>query len=764
MIAAGVLGVSIALQLAAIFQVTQLLNLAENRFYGGTLIAALTITASLDGVFLYFVTTGEFQSSFTALLSIICLVKSILILVLLFWLAPKIHSLGRSGRIYKARSERYRTVLDNTPDMLAFKDRQGVYVTVNPAFCRFWGKDSQSLIGKTDFDILPREQAGQFQEKDAAVMQAQVGTSHEAEVTAVGGRRIVQFTRVPVRSDGGVCEGILVAGRDITDTRHLEDSWSHELMEKTNQLEVLRRQIQVERLVGAISTHFIHIEHGKVEREVNRALQTIVELGGIDAGFILLLAEGGQGVEIPYQWHRLETVWKVEGINQMPLNGAPWWVGKHNRFDILHLTQSEKNLELQDAQNYIQSQGIKSFTATPLIVGRSVIGYLGFVSLHEEKQWSRDMLALFKLMAEMFVNVLRRKWDADKSNETNKKFNAWITKLEQRNRESALVSEMENLLLVCRTVDEAYPIIGRYCKRLFPTVSGALYVLEKTDQPTMQVACWGEKPPPEHEIAINECWGLRRGREHLVVDATVGPHCRHLGTDKPSSYLCLPLIAQGQILGLLHLRSEPLGVGPQTLPEPVQKLAESVAEYIALALSNLALKNTLLIQAIRDPLTGLFNRRYMEETLERELHRASRYGTPVGVLMFDMDEFKIINDAFGHDAGDLVLKAIGDLLAQFFRGEDVACRFGGDEFTIILPESSLADTWQRAEQLREEWKKVKIKYEGNFLRTPTLSIGVAAFPEHGMKPEQLLQVADTAAYTAKSKGKDRVMLGVAREG
>jgi diguanylate cyclase (GGDEF)-like protein len=216
-------------------------------------------------------------------------------------------------------------------------------------------------------------------------------------------------------------------------------------------------------------------------------------------------------------------------------------------------------------------------------------------------------------------------------------------------------------------------------------------------------------------------------------------------------------------LGLLHLRSEPIGIGPQSIPESVQKLAEKVTEHIGLALSNLDLKNTLLIQAIRDPLTGLFNRRYMEETLERELHRSSRYGTPLGIVLIDLDEFKNINDTMGHDTGDAVLKAMGDLLLQFFRGEDVACRYGGDEFTIILPESSLANTWQRAEQLREEWKKIKIKHEGNFIHMPTLSIGVAAFPDHGMKPDQLIQSADTAAYTAKSKGRDRVMLSSNRE-
>jgi len=317
--------------------------------------------------------------------------------------------------------------------------------------------------------------------------------------------------------------------------------------------------------------------------------------------------------------------------------------------------------------------------------------------------------------------------------------------------------------LVCRTADEAYPIIERYTKRLFPSVSGALYILNQVDQPAERMISWGQNPPAEHELGVSECWGLRRGKTHIINDRNAGPNCLHLSNPRPSAYSCIPLIAQGETLGLLHIRCEPEGMGSQILPEAVHSLAATVAEYISLALSNLALKNMLLIQAIRDPLTGLFNRRYMEETLEREIHRASRHGSAVGIIMFDLDEFKLINDVFGHEAGDLVLKSLGELLLIFFRGEDVACRFGGDEFTVILPESTLADTWQRAEQMRDAWKNAKIKFEGENLRIPTLSIGIAAFPEHGTKPEQILQVADAAAYAAKSKGRDRVMLGKTQE-
>jgi diguanylate cyclase (GGDEF)-like protein len=189
-----------------------------------------------------------------------------------------------------------------------------------------------------------------------------------------------------------------------------------------------------------------------------------------------------------------------------------------------------------------------------------------------------------------------------------------------------------------------------------------------------------------------------------------------------------------------------------------------VAEFVALALSNLNLRDSLRSQAIRDPLTGLFNRRYMEETLEREVRRASRHKTAVGVIMFDVDKLKPVNDRFGHDAGDSLLKSVGGELLRLFRGEDVACRFGGDEFTIVLPEASLADVWRRAEQMRDAVKHLDVSYEGSKLGPVTLSIGVAAYPDHGQTGERVLLSCDAAAYAAKAEGGDRIMVGRAEEG
>jgi diguanylate cyclase (GGDEF)-like protein/PAS domain S-box-containing protein len=171
------------------------------------------------------------------------------------------------------------------------------------------------------------------------------------------------------------------------------------------------------------------------------------------------------------------------------------------------------------------------------------------------------------------------------------------------------------------------------------------------------------------------------------------------------------------------------------------------------------MEDALRNQSVRDPLTGLFNRRYMEETLERELRRAARHETQVGVMMVDLDHFKSINDTAGHAGGDAALQQIGVFLRGHLRAGDIACRYGGDEFVLILPEASREATQERAEQLREDAKHLRVEFAGRALPAVTLSIGIAVFPDQGRTSESLMRLADAAMYRAKSLGRDGVVLG-----
>jgi diguanylate cyclase (GGDEF)-like protein len=219
-------------------------------------------------------------------------------------------------------------------------------------------------------------------------------------------------------------------------------------------------------------------------------------------------------------------------------------------------------------------------------------------------------------------------------------------------------------------------------------------------------------------------------------------------------------MAQGEALGILSLQLPP-SPGQQesvSLPseEAERRLAAVLAEHVCLALGNLKLRETLRNQSIRDPLTGLFNRRYMEDSLERELSRANRNKGSVAITMMDLDHFKRFNDTFGHQAGDALLRAFGDFLIKNTRGQDIACRYGGEEFVVVLSDTTLAGALKRADILREEVRQLKVHYGGQLLGMVSISIGLALFPDHGTTIAEVLRAADQALYSAKREGRDRV--------
>jgi diguanylate cyclase (GGDEF)-like protein len=228
------------------------------------------------------------------------------------------------------------------------------------------------------------------------------------------------------------------------------------------------------------------------------------------------------------------------------------------------------------------------------------------------------------------------------------------------------------------------------------------------------------------------------------------------------------MVAQGNTIGVLHLQfgsssKMQRDSGTESCRDSQQRLAISASSQIALSLASLQLRETLREQAIRDPLTRLFNRRFLEESLERELQVASRKKQSVAVLFLDLDHFKRFNDTFGHEAGDIVLQALADLFRNFFRATDICCRYGGEEFAIILPESSSQSAAKRADALRSEVKALRLQYKKQTLGELTLSAGVAGFPEHGSTSADLLKIADQCLYESKAGGRDLVTVAVPQD-
>jgi diguanylate cyclase (GGDEF)-like protein len=329
----------------------------------------------------------------------------------------------------------------------------------------------------------------------------------------------------------------------------------------------------------------------------------------------------------------------------------------------------------------------------------------------------------------------------------------------ERTREVELLRQLSELLQACAAPDEAHTVMGQLCGRLFPDAAGAVLVTPASRDGLWAVAVWG---PPlaggRERFQLDDCWALRRGRVYRVDDPGASPACPHLGEPAPPAFVCVPLAAQGETMGLFTLAAAPGTAAEGGLGDARVRLAVTVAEQFALALANLRLRETLRGQSIRDPLTGLFNRRYMEETLDRELSRAERERRPLSLILLDIDRFKQFNDSFGHEAGDRVLASLGTLLRGASRAGDVACRYGGEEFVLILPEAPLSDARRRAEEIRDAIRGLRVTHGGRPLETVRCSMGVAAFPEHGEAGGALLRAADAALYRAKREGRDQVVL------
>jgi diguanylate cyclase (GGDEF)-like protein len=170
------------------------------------------------------------------------------------------------------------------------------------------------------------------------------------------------------------------------------------------------------------------------------------------------------------------------------------------------------------------------------------------------------------------------------------------------------------------------------------------------------------------------------------------------------------------------------------------------------------LREKLQLQSIRDPLTGLFNRRYLEEFFNKEIHRANRNGYQIGVIMIDLDHFRNINNTWGHDAGDFALKEVANLLQKMIRSSDTACRYGGEEMTLILSESSLENTAKKAEEIRAAIAKLPLNYNDEQLIKVTSSFGVACFPDQGKTVKEIIQAADIALFQAKANGRNQVIV------
>ena len=378
---------------------------------------------------------------------------------------------------------------------------------------------------------------------------------------------------------------------------------------------------------------------------------------------------------------------------------------------------------------------------------------LGFVLL--------SLALLVVLFGLLLRDALLRQRIGKETALTNERLAGSVKALEDRAHESGLLTSARDELQLCVDVQQVYMSSAHSFSRLLAGTSGALAIINNSRQLVEVVSTWKAEgsgteggSPLEDFFLTESCCGLRSGHPRWRRPGVSEIHCTHFSGEKPDRYLCMPIVAHGNTLGMLYVQcatDEILDLANQRMDGLRQ-----LVQLTGMAIATLNLRSSLESQSIRDSLTGLFNRHFMQISLERELARAARRKQILAVFMLDLDHFKKFNDNHGHAAGDMALKAVADIFRASVRTEDIACRYGGEEFTIILPDVIPSVAADRAQSICRAVEAMRLQVDGEILGDFSVSIGLALYPSDGEAADLLLKRADQALYRAKRSGRNRV--------
>ncbi|HIK05556.1 MAG TPA: diguanylate cyclase [Trichormus sp. M33_DOE_039] len=322
--------------------------------------------------------------------------------------------------------------------------------------------------------------------------------------------------------------------------------------------------------------------------------------------------------------------------------------------------------------------------------------------------------------------------------------------LEFKNRQVTYLSDMVNMLYTCESEDEVYQVVALTCTKLFPSMSGCINIISNSKNYVEIKSFWGGEKKGKEVFSQSECWALRRGKLNLLSPQNLGLMCSHLLQPVNGAHLCVPLLGQVEVIGFLHIHSlEEIG-------SEEQQIAEIIARYLAFALNNLLMKQRLTHDNLRDRLTELFNPSYMQTITDQRLAEAERLGQSLGIVFLDIDNFKSYNSRYGHLTANIAIKALAKLLSKSIRSFDIPCRWGGDEFVIVMPNVTVATLTERVEQLRLDISQMQLKDGDQILESITASFGIA-ISEPGITVQDLLSRANQAMLEAKRTLKNQVI-------
>ena len=589
--------------------------------------------------------------------------------------------------------KRWRFVFDNVQLVVVELDIISVIKYVNPFLLKLTDYTESEILGKPWLEIfVPPDDWQQLENVFSEILASRNHSYYENRIlTKSGTERFIVWNNTLLRNSAGNAIGIFSIGEDITDRKATETA-----LQKSKQ----QYQTLVENSPNIIERFDTALRHLYVS-------PSLTQITGISAEVFL-----GKTCRELEKSEVIINTWETAAQS-------------------LLTTGEKQTIEFEKST----LNGIRSFEMemTPELTNQGII---------------ESILCLSR-------DVTDRKLAEEALQIVNQELEELVAELKQRNAEMLLLNGISDYLQSCLTVAEACATIATLSQPLFPEISGAIFMITNSRDILEIVTSWGNRLCSKTIFHPKDCWALRRGRLHWIGSEKHDLFCNHIDHQNPPlESLCIPMIAQGETIGLLYLCASK----PDILTENKQQIARGVAEQLGLAIANITLREKLLNQSIRDPLTGLFNRRYLEEFLTKEIARADRNQYAVGIIMIDLDHFRQFNNTLGHDAGDLVLKEIGKLLNNMIRTSDVACRYGGEEMTLILPEASLEAAYQKAEEIRKAIEQLELNYKGKMMESITASLGVACYPDRGTTGCAVIQAADAALYRAKAAGRNQVIV------
>ena len=644
-------------------------------------------------------------------------------------------------------------ILDSVVDGIITISSDGKIATFNDAAERIFGYRADEVIGKNVKVLMPQP----YRDAHDGYLRNYLNTG-EAHIIGIG--REVQGQRkdgtvFPMELAVGAIgqdEGRMFVGivRDITTRRKAEDDLrlNHEMLDS----------------ISAIQSRFIL--DGNTSAAFDKLLEVILHLTESEYGFIgeRLTKEDGS----PYlKTHAITNVaWNKE-TREFYEQNAPQGLEFYNLKTLFGAVLTTEQALMTNKPSVHPKRGglpeghppLNAFLGLPFKIGERMVGMIGIAN--RPGGYDQSVIDFLGPLTTTCGNIigglesLRQKVEAEEAlRQAIQQLNTNIAEVRRRNEEAALLSELDEMLQSCYTRDEAYHVVSHMVQRLLPEFAGALYVRGDDGVNLVLIKSWGKRGFSA-VFPASDCIAMRRGLAHLSAGDASPLNCLHVDTTARTSF-CIPLVAQSETFGVLEIDQ----AGEDCIEHDYagyQKLAVAVGRRVAISLANLKLGESLREQSVRDPLTGVFNRRYMEEVLTRELSRAKRTGDSLSLILIDIDYFKKINDTYGHDAGDEVLVSLAQVLLKETRQSDVPCRMGGEEFLMVMPSCSLENARARADQLCTAWRNRGNVGEGS-QRQVTFSVGVATYPLHGENRNVLLRAVDLALYQAKEEGRDRIVV------